>query len=107
MGAGEELVGGAAEPVEGNRVHGTGVDHGRQIARVQIVQEHEEGVRCVGAPIRDREGRTIASISASGPAQRLAPGRDREIARRLMAAAEQISRRLGYRPGKGGARKGS
>jgi DNA-binding IclR family transcriptional regulator len=64
-------------------------------------------VRCVGAPIRDREGRTIASISASGPAQRLAPGRDREIARRVMAAAEEISRRLGYRPGKGGARKGS
>lgn len=69
--------------------------------------EHEEGVRCVGAPIRDREGRAIASISASGPAQRLAPGRDREIARRIVAAAEEISRRLGYRPGKGGARKGS
>jgi IclR family acetate operon transcriptional repressor len=68
--------------------------------------EHEEGVRCVGAPIRDREGRAIASISASGPAQRLAPGRDREIARRVVAAAEEISRRLGYRPGKGGARKG-
>ena len=69
--------------------------------------EHEEGVRCVGAPIRDREGRAVASISASGPAQRLAPGRDREIARRVMAAAEEISRRLGYRPGKGGAGKGS
>ena len=66
--------------------------------------EHEEDVRCVGAPIRDREGRTIASISASGPAQRLAPGRDREIARRVMAVAEQISWRLGYQPGKGGSR---
>jgi IclR family acetate operon transcriptional repressor len=69
--------------------------------------EHEEGVRCVGAPIRDREGRAFASISASGPAQRLRPGRDREIARQLVAAAEEISRRLGYRPGKGGARAAS
>jgi DNA-binding IclR family transcriptional regulator len=66
--------------------------------------EHEEDVRCVGAPIRDREGRAFASISVSGPAHRLKPGRDREIARQLISAAEQISRALGYRPGKGGAR---
>ncbi len=69
--------------------------------------EHEEDVRCVGAPIRDREGRAFASVSVSGPAHRLKPGRDREIARRVMAAAEEISRRLGYRPEKGGARSGS
>jgi DNA-binding IclR family transcriptional regulator len=69
--------------------------------------EHEEDVRCVGAPIRDREGRTFASISVSGPAHRLKPGRDREIARRVMAAAEEISKRLGYRPGKGGGRSDS
>jgi IclR family acetate operon transcriptional repressor len=66
--------------------------------------EHEEDVRCVGAPIRDREGRAFASISVSGPAHRLKPGRDREIARQVIAAAEEISRLLGYRPGKGGAR---
>jgi DNA-binding IclR family transcriptional regulator len=66
--------------------------------------EHEEDVRCVGAPIRDREGRAFASISVSGPAHRLRPGRDREIARQLIAAAEEISRALGYLPGKGGAR---
>jgi DNA-binding IclR family transcriptional regulator len=66
--------------------------------------EHEEDVRCVGAPIRDREGRVFASISVSGPAHRLKAGRDPEIARRVMAVAEEISRQLGYRPGKGGAR---
>jgi DNA-binding IclR family transcriptional regulator len=70
-------------------------------------REHEEDVRCVGAPIRDREGRTFASISVSGPAHRLKPGRDAEIARRIMAAAAEISRRLGYQPGKGGARAAS
>jgi DNA-binding IclR family transcriptional regulator len=66
--------------------------------------EHEEGVRCVGAPIRDREGRAFASISVSGPAHRLSPQRDAQIARRVLAVAEEISRRLGYQPGKGGAR---
>ena len=68
--------------------------------------EHEEDMRCVGAPIRDREGRTFAAISVSGPAHRLRPGRDREVARRVMAIAEEISSRLGYRPRKGGARSG-
>jgi DNA-binding IclR family transcriptional regulator len=67
--------------------------------------EHEEDVRCVAAPIRDREGRAFASLSVSGPAHRLKPARDAEVARRVVAAAEQISRRLGYQPGKGGALK--
>ena len=60
--------------------------------------EHEEGVRCVAAPIRDREGRAFASISVSGPAHRVSPSRDAEIARRVMRVAEEISRRLGCRP---------
>jgi len=60
--------------------------------------EHEEGVRCVAAPIRDRDGRTFASISVSGPAHRVCPAREKEIARRVMATAEEISRRLGCQP---------
>jgi DNA-binding IclR family transcriptional regulator len=61
-------------------------------------REHEEGVRCIAAPIRNREGRPFASISVSGPAHRLAARRDAAIAQRVMAAAEEVSRRLGYRP---------
>jgi len=60
--------------------------------------EHEEGVRCVAAPIFDREGRAFASVSVSGPAHRVSPGRDAEIARRLIAIAEEVSRRLGCHP---------
>jgi DNA-binding IclR family transcriptional regulator len=78
----------------------------RTIARGYSVDdmEHEEGVRCVGAPIRNREEAVFASISASGPAHRVSPAREKEIARRVMATAGEISRRLGYRPGKGAAR---
>jgi DNA-binding IclR family transcriptional regulator len=60
--------------------------------------EHEEGVRCVAAPIRNSEGRPFASISVSGPAHRLTASRDAEIADRVMAVAEEVSRRLGYWP---------
>ena len=59
--------------------------------------EHEEGVRCVAAPIRDREGLVFASVSVSGPSQRLVPERDEEIGRRVVKAAAEISQRLGYR----------
>lgn len=60
--------------------------------------EHEEGVRCVAAPIHDREGRAFASVSVSGPAHRVSPSRDAEIARGVMGVAQEISRRLGYQP---------
>jgi DNA-binding IclR family transcriptional regulator len=59
--------------------------------------EHEEGVRCVAAPIRDREGRVFASVSVSGPSQRLLPEKDEETGRMVVKAAAEISRRLGYR----------
>jgi len=61
--------------------------------------EHEEGVRCVAAPIRNREGRVIASVSVSGPANRIMPERDAEIAEQVIKTAGEISRRLGYQPG--------
>jgi DNA-binding IclR family transcriptional regulator len=61
--------------------------------------EHEEGVRCIGAPLRDRGGAIRAAISVSGPSTRLPPERDAAIARLVVQAAEEISRRLGYRPG--------
>jgi DNA-binding IclR family transcriptional regulator len=59
--------------------------------------EHEEGVRCVGSAIRDREGKPIASISVSGPSQRISPSRDEELGRLLIEKTDGISRRLGYR----------
>ncbi len=70
--------------------------------------EHEEGVRCVAAPIRNREGNVFAAVSVSGPAHRVSPARETEIARRVVAAAEEISRRLGWvaAAGKSVRRKG-
>ncbi|HUX14679.1 MAG TPA: IclR family transcriptional regulator [Spirochaetia bacterium] len=59
--------------------------------------EHEDYLRCVGAPIRNWKGEVYASISISGPSQRLTYKRIAAIASPLITATEDISRNLGFR----------
>jgi DNA-binding IclR family transcriptional regulator len=56
-------------------------------------EELELGVRCIGAGIRDDEGRLIAGLSVSAPAARL----DRAWAPMVKQTADEISRALGFR----------
>ncbi|MDT0465682.1 IclR family transcriptional regulator [Streptomyces gibsoniae] len=60
------------------------------------LEELEIGLHAMAAPIRDREGEVIASISASGPAYRFTEERMHELAPVLVKGAEEISRRMGY-----------
>lgn len=57
-------------------------------------EEHEPGVRCVGAPIFDARGRVVASISVSGPTQRVTREAVPGLAERVTAVTDQISRQL-------------
>jgi DNA-binding IclR family transcriptional regulator len=59
--------------------------------------EHEEHLRCVGAPVFDARGEAFASISLSGPAERNTCERIAEMAPFVVEAANEISRRLGWR----------
>ena len=59
--------------------------------------EHEEGVRCIGAPIHNHEAEVMASISVSGPSQRMTPERDEEVGKLVMSKTAEISRSFGYR----------
>jgi len=59
--------------------------------------EHEEYLRCFGAPIRNWKGEVYASISVSGPSQRLTMKRIAAIAPSLMLATDDISRKMGFR----------
>ena len=59
--------------------------------------EHEQGVRCVGAPIRNHQGEVFAAISVTWPSQRLKLNRVPQIAKTVIATADEISRRLGYK----------
>lgn len=59
--------------------------------------EHEEHLRCVGAPIFNSQGSVFASLSLSGPAERNTMERILEMAPEVVAAGLEISRRLGWR----------
>jgi len=59
-------------------------------------EEMEEGVRCVGAPILNSDGRPLAAISISGPSFRLTLSKVPSIARRITACCTDISRSFGY-----------
>lgn len=75
-------------------------------------EEFEEGLRCVGAPVRDRTGGVVAALSITGPAFRLTPERLPALGKAVIRAAEKLSAVLGYgntsslqvRPGPGAAR---
>lgn len=53
-----------------------------------------EGVRSVGVPIRDGDGRAIAAISVATLASRLKPERAAEVARTITQAVREIERDL-------------
>jgi DNA-binding IclR family transcriptional regulator len=61
-------------------------------------EEIEVGLRCVAAPIRDHSGHVVAAISVAAPVQRMTKKNIQATVPGVVAAAEAISRRLGYMP---------
>jgi len=59
-------------------------------------EEIEEGLRCVGAPVRDNTSRVIAAMSIAGPVFRMTNERLPALARAVMDAARDLSLDLGY-----------
>ena len=75
------------------RIRGYAVDEG----------EHQPGLRCVGAPIRDQAGRVTAAVSITGPAWRLPLSEVDALSKVAIHQAHAISLALGYRPEAQGA----
>ena len=61
-----------------------------------VVDELEVGLTAAAAPIRSAHGDVIASISLSGPTYRLGEEKLEEVVPMLVAAATEISHRLGW-----------
>ncbi|ASO18914.1 DNA-binding IclR family transcriptional regulator [Actinoalloteichus hoggarensis] len=59
-------------------------------------EELELGLNALAAPVRGPDGGVLAAISASGPSYRLSRRRIRQVAPQLIAAAGELSQRLGY-----------
>lgn len=68
----------------------------RESGWATVQEELEIGLNAVAAPVRDHTGRVIAALSVSGPAYRLDPERFSVVGEMTMAAAAEISRRLGH-----------
>jgi DNA-binding IclR family transcriptional regulator len=60
------------------------------------VDELEVGLTAVAAPIRNAHGDVIAALSVSGPTFRLDAARVDDVVPELLAAAREISHRLGW-----------
>lgn len=56
--------------------------------------EHENGVRCVGVPVTDRNGQLIGAISVSGPVSLVTEDRTQSISQKLLTAAFEIKSRF-------------
>lgn len=74
------------------------LDRVRQQGYATAVEELEPDYVALGVPLRNHDGRVVAAISIGGPTTRLVEERFPQIVTLLVAAADRISARLGYRP---------
>jgi IclR family KDG regulon transcriptional repressor len=60
-------------------------------------EESELGMVCIAAPIRDDTGAVVAAVGIAGPETRMSKRAVTTIAPHVIAAADLVSARLGYR----------
>lgn len=68
----------------------------RQLGYAVDRGEDVEGVRCVGAPVFDRDGAVVAAVSITAPEQRMPEERIPRVAAEVVEVARKLSERLGY-----------
>lgn len=61
-------------------------------------EEEELGLRCLGVPVFNHEGRVVAAISISGTIAQIQPDNVARLAELAMSAGARISSALGYCP---------
>ena len=66
----------------------------REQGYAQDLDEREEGVRCVAAPVLALDGSAVAAVSISGPAQRLTDERVRAAIPRVKGICANLSKAL-------------
>lgn len=75
-------------------------DLDRTVERRYSIDDEESNpeVCCLGVPIRNEHGAVIAGMSVSAHRSHMTPANREELARLLIAAGDQLSRRMGYLP---------
>jgi DNA-binding IclR family transcriptional regulator len=59
-------------------------------------EENEYGIKCIGAPVFNHEGKPIAAVSVSGSANKITDDWIKENSKHVMECARKISEKLGY-----------
>jgi DNA-binding IclR family transcriptional regulator len=59
-------------------------------------EEYQAGHRCVGAPVFDYRGDSLAAVSVSGSVAQISDGRVEDIVRQVMGTARAVSRSMGH-----------
>jgi len=67
----------------------------RQLGFAVDDEEFEEGLRCIGAPVRDHTGKVVAAISIAGPSFRITFERRPLLIEKVIIAARELSALLG------------
>ena len=62
------------------------------------LEENEDQIRCVAAPIRSVNGQIVAALSVSSAAQYMSDARMTELTKTVTEAADAISADLGWSP---------
>jgi DNA-binding IclR family transcriptional regulator len=81
------------------------LDDVRRRGYAQTLEEFEQGLNAVAAPVRQADGEVVAAVSVSGPAFRMRPVDLPRIGRLTIEASDKISRRLGHVEHRMGARR--
>jgi IclR family transcriptional regulator, acetate operon repressor len=71
----------------------------RKVGYASSFEERDVGAASVSTPVYGVTGDLVAAIGIGAPTQRLAPADVGVVGPKVVAAAEDASRRLGYRPG--------
>lgn len=70
----------------------------RQAGRAFDLEENEDQIRCVAAPVRNAAGAIVCAISVSSAAQYMSGERMDSLSRDVIESAVAISRDLGWNP---------
>jgi IclR family transcriptional regulator, KDG regulon repressor len=62
------------------------------------LEEYEDGLRCIAAPVWDHSQRVIAAIGIAGPTRHLSNDRLPSLVESVLRAAAELSRNLGHIP---------
>lgn len=77
------------------------LDRVRRRGWAKTVEELEEGLNAVAAPVHRSDGVVVAAVSVAGPTFRMGPAELPRIGRLAVDAADSISKRMGYVDGRG------